>query len=102
MYRHTVNLLERHMLQCPSKALLHVDCPGCGLQRSLIALLRGNLGQSWHIYPPGIFMVALLILLCLHLLFGFRHGAKVLIYFFAGTSFIVVINYIYKIITHQL
>lgn len=102
MYRHFVDVLEQHTLRCPVKALLHIDCPGCGFQRSVIALLRGHLADSWHIYPPGIFILSLIFLLCLHLVFHFKYGAELLKYFYTITSIVVLINYFYKIITHQL
>lgn len=94
--------LEEHMLQCPSKKLFIIDCPGCGLQRSLLALLKGDVLLSWKIYPPGIFVIITLIVLLLHLLFGFKHGALVLKTLFIITISIMTINYIYKIINHQL
>ena len=94
--------LEHHMLSCPSKKLLTIDCPGCGLQRSVVALLKGDIANSWHIYPPGIFIVATVIFLLLHLSFGYRHGAAILKCLYFGTAVIIIANYIYKITTNQL
>ncbi len=42
------------MLPCPFKFITGIDCPGCGFQRSLLALLQGNLHQSFQLYPPAI------------------------------------------------
>ena len=33
---------------CPIKAFLKVDCPGCGLTRATIALLKGDIHASLH------------------------------------------------------
>lgn len=33
---------------CPFKVFLHVDCPGCGLTRATIALLKGDIHESLH------------------------------------------------------
>ena len=41
-------------LPCPFKYLTGVDCPGCGFQRSLLALLQGDLSRSLHLYPATI------------------------------------------------
>lgn len=94
--------LEEHMLTCPSKKVMVIDCPGCGLQRSVICLLKGDIQASWDVYPPGMFVIATLLLLGLHLLFGFKHGALMLKIFFILTISVMVINYIYKITNHQL
>ncbi|WP_316812805.1 DUF2752 domain-containing protein [Pedobacter heparinus] len=42
------------LLPCPFKCLTGFDCPGCGFQRSLLALLRGDLQESFRLYPPAI------------------------------------------------
>lgn len=33
---------------CPIKVFLHIDCPGCGLTRATISLLKGDLSKSLH------------------------------------------------------
>lgn len=97
-----VNWLQAHMLSCPSKQIFYIDCPGCGLQRSLIDLLKGNFAASWRVYPPGMFAIATLIVLLLHLIFKFRNGAVVLKYMYIVTVTVITVNYIYKITTNQL
>ncbi|WP_183564473.1 DUF2752 domain-containing protein [Mucilaginibacter sp. SP1R1] len=49
-----INWLQNHLLRCPFKYLTGIDCPGCGFQRSLIALLQGDIQQSFALYPPTI------------------------------------------------
>lgn len=36
---------------CPSAALLGIPCPGCGLTRATLALLRGDVGGAFHFHP---------------------------------------------------
>jgi hypothetical protein len=102
MYRHAIHLLQKHLLQCPVKALLHIDCPGCGLQRAIVAALKGHAAESWHLYPPGIFILTLLMFLCLHLKFSFKYGADILKYIYISTAIAILANYIFKITTHIL
>lgn len=52
------------MLPCLSKQLLDLECPGCGLQRSVVLLLQGEVKASFLMYPglyPLILLFALII-----------------------------------------
>lgn len=51
--------LQSHLLTCPFKALTGYDCPGCGLQRSVIALLQGDVIKSMELYPGTIPIILL-------------------------------------------
>ena len=97
-----VEWLKHHMLTCPSKHFFHFDCPGCGLQRSFIALLKGNLVESLQLYPATIPIIFCLVFTALHVKFSFKHGAAIIkgVYIFA--AIIIVISYFYKIFTNQL
>ena len=46
--------LQEHLLPCPFKYITGIDCPGCGFQRSVIALIQGDLHKSLQFYPPAI------------------------------------------------
>lgn len=93
---------ENYMLTCPSKKFFFIDCPGCGLQRSVWALLHGDITTSWNLYPPTLFVLTTLIFLVLHLFIGFRQGAHILKILFIITVAVMAANYIYKILNHQL
>lgn len=45
------------LLRCPIKAMTGFNCPGCGCQRALHALLNGQLTEAWH-YNSFIFFAA--------------------------------------------
>jgi len=49
-----VNWLQNHLLPCPFKYLTGLDCPGCGFQRSVLALIHGDLNKSITLYPATI------------------------------------------------
>jgi hypothetical protein len=90
------------MLACPSKKWLHVECPGCGPQRSLIALFRGDIHNSLGLYPATIPLLALLSFVALHLRYDFRYGGVVIKYLQLGVATIVLVFYIYKVLNHKL
>lgn len=50
------------MPHCLLKTLTGYDCPGCGSQRSLHALLHGHPVDAWH-YNPAIFVLLPLLIL---------------------------------------
>jgi len=101
-YATAVDWLESHLLKCPIKRTLLIDCPGCGLQRSFIALLRGDLAASWHLYPATIPMVFLFGFAMLHLKLDFRRGAFIIKFLYIAIAVIIFANYILKIKTHRL
>jgi len=92
-----VEWLESHMLPCFYKKYFGVDCPGCGMQRSLVALLKGDLLESLHLFPALLPLMAMVVLLGLHLVFRFRHGAAWLKYLFIGVSGIITVSYVVKL-----
>ncbi len=92
-----VEWLETHMLPCFYKKYLGVDCPGCGMQRSIVALLKGDLIESLHLFPALLPLMAMVLFLGLHLVFRFQHGAVWLKYMFIGVSAIITISYIAKL-----
>jgi hypothetical protein len=56
-------LLPLHLLTdgpsfCPFKIATGLPCPGCGMTRSVVALLHGDLGASLFFHPLGIVVVA--------------------------------------------
>ncbi|WP_144205947.1 DUF2752 domain-containing protein [Mycobacterium tilburgii] len=46
---------------CPTKALLGIDCPGCGSLRMLYSLLHGNLMAAARFNALGLAAVVLLV-----------------------------------------
>ena len=47
--------------ECPFRTLTGLPCPGCGLTRSCLCLLRGDLGQSvaYHAFGPLLMVIGL-------------------------------------------
>ncbi|RYD78627.1 MAG: DUF2752 domain-containing protein [Sphingobacteriales bacterium] len=94
--------LNHHLLSCPFKAHFGIDCPGCGLQRSVLALMKGNFFESFIFYPATIPLLVLILFTAIHLKIDFKFGAYFIKIMFMGIAVIILINYIYKIYNHQL
>ncbi|HRN56860.1 MAG TPA: DUF2752 domain-containing protein [Agriterribacter sp.] len=94
--------LEARMLTCPSVKYWDMECPGCGMQRSLIALLNGNLLSSLELYPALLPLVILVVYALLHLRYTFRNGSKNILVLQVLVVSIITTHYIYKIYTHQI
>jgi len=91
------NWLQNHLIPCPFKKLTGVDCPGCGFQRSLLALVKGNFRESIQLYPAAIplLITALFVLFAIKLKMDNRHLIKKTLYITTGS--IIMISYIIKI-----
>lgn len=97
-----IHWLEHHLLACPFKQTFGIDCPGCGLQRSVLALLRGDLIASLKLYPPTLPILFLVVFTIAHLKFDFKNGAFLIKILYIAIAFIIIANYTYKIFNHQL
>jgi len=96
--RTCIDWLEKLQLPCIYKTLTGYDCPGCGMQRAIISLLKGNIIESIKMYPPLIPLLIMLGFLVTHIVFKFKHGAKTLIWLFVFNVSIITINYLYKLL----
>ena len=85
------------MLPCMYKKYLGLECPGCGFQRALILLFKGEFMASLKMYPPLIPILSMIAMLCYHLKFKPSNGASLLKYMFIFNSIIVLINFIIKL-----
>lgn len=94
--------VDSFLLTCPFKYLTGFDCPGCGFQRSCLALLHGDWSESFRFYPPTLLFLVSAMATAISYSFKWNTEAKWLKALYFATGFVVVVNYGYKIITHQL
>ncbi len=94
-----INWLERNMSPCFYKKYFGMECPGCGMQRSIIALLKGNFIDSFFLYP-GLFPTIILIVFSVfHIIFKFKNGADIIKWLFFFNLTVVLGNFIIKTFT---
>lgn len=90
--------LEAHQLPCLFKQVTHIDCPGCGIQRSFVLLIKGDLQASFMTYPALIPILLLFTVLILHVILKMRNGAGILKYMYIFCTGIIIVSYIYKLL----
>ncbi|WP_239986483.1 DUF2752 domain-containing protein [Arenibacter catalasegens] len=91
--------LENYMLPCMNKQIFGIECPGCGIQRSISYLLDGNFIDALKIYPAIYTLILLVGFVGASLMFNFKNSFKIKIYLLYLNAGIIIISYIYKM-TH--
>ncbi len=90
--------IEKFMLPCTTKSATGHECPGCGIQRSIVELMQGNIIESVILYPALPTLIFMMIYAILHIKFDFKHGAKVILISFIVNIVIIIVNYLIKIL----
>jgi len=84
------------MLPCLNKQLLGLDCPGCGLQRSVDLLLHGEFVAAFQMYPAIYPILLLLSFLITSSFAKFKYSHQIKIAVMLITAGTVLISYILK------
>ncbi len=90
--------IENYMLPCFTKKLFGFDCPGCGLQRSLVHLIKGEFGAAFEMYPAIYPMLFLFGFLALSKLFTIKFSNTINSLLMILTVGTLLTNYILKFI----
>lgn len=90
--------VENYMLPCFTKKIFGFDCPGCGLQRSLVHLIKGEFSAAFHMYPAIYPMLILFGFLAVDKFYPFKFSNKITILLVTTTVGMILTNYILKFI----
>ena len=71
--------IEDYMLPCLNKKLFGFDCMGCGIQRSVALLLKGEFVDAFFMYPAIYSIIALFGFLFINTFKNLKHGNKIII-----------------------
>lgn len=96
-YISIITWLEQHQITCLFKKLTNFDCPGCGIQRSFVALLNGDIVESIKLYAPLIPILLMFTMLFFYLFFKWKNGYIHLKYAYFSCAAIIITNYSYKL-----
>ena len=95
-----ITWLQNHLLACPFKKMTGVDCPGCGFQRSVLALVQGDLKSSLHLYPAAIPLMATALYMALDAKYHFDKSDLIKKTLYLLTGGIIIISYTLKMAGH--
>ncbi|WP_245967295.1 DUF2752 domain-containing protein [Ulvibacterium marinum] len=90
--------IKDYMIPCFSKQILGLDCPGCGLQRSVVFLFQGDFIAAFHMYPAVYTIIPLLGLLLADVFFKIPYINKIVVVLMMLSVGLILGNYILKFI----
>jgi hypothetical protein len=91
--------MEKYMLPCLNKKLFGVECFGCGTQRALLLLSKGEFTAAFHMFPAIYTTLILFACIGLHFIDKSRNYHKAIIGMAILNAVIMVGAYFYKV-TH--
>lgn len=90
--------MEEYMLPCTNKSIFGVECLGCGTQRAIALLLKGEFIEAFKMYPAIYTFILLFAFLLLHFVDRSRNYSRLIIVTAILNAIIMVVSYFYKII----
>lgn len=86
------------MLPCLNKKYLGFECMGCGIQRSISLLFKGEFTEAFFMYPAIFPLIALLGILLINQFISFKYANKSIIFLAILTVATIIVSYIIKMI----
>lgn len=88
--------MEEFMLPCLNKQLFGLDCLGCGAQRALVMVFRGEFAGAFKMFPAIYPILLLLLFLIANLFFKFKGDWFVKIGLIVFSAVTMIAAYLYK------
>ncbi|MHA7059373.1 DUF2752 domain-containing protein [Aquimarina sp. M1] len=88
--------LEEYMFPCLNKKLFGIDCLGCGLQRSIVLLLKGEFAGALQMYPAIYPLLLLLFFLGFNFFIKFKYDSLVKVSLIIISVLTMVVSYLIK------
>lgn len=90
--------LNSFMIPCLNKSIFGLECPGCGIQRSVLLLFDGNFVEAFKMYPAIYTLFPLLAFLLWDNFFPLKHANRIIITLATISVALILINYTLKFI----
>ena len=89
--------IEEYMLPCLNKKLFGLECMGCGLQRSIVLLFKGEFIAAFYMYPALYTLIALFGFIIINTLKNFKYGSKIITILAVLNVVIITTSYVIKL-----
>ena len=84
------------MLPCMNKSIFGFDCLGCGTQRALLLILKGEFVEAFCMFPAIYTTILFIFILAFNFIDKSRNYHKIIIGLAITNAVIMVVSYIYK------
>ena len=88
--------VDDYMLPCLNKTLFGYECPGCGLQRSVSFIIKGEFTDAFYIYPAIYALIPLALAILLSFFYKFKYSNKIINILAIVSVFVIIISFIMK------
>lgn len=89
--------LDNYMLPCLNKRLFGFECPGCGLQRSVAMLIKGDFIGALHMYPAIYTLIPLGVVFIANRFVDYKYQNTLTITLSVLSVTLILTNYIFKL-----
>ncbi len=90
--------IEDYMLPCFTKKMFGIDCPGCGLQRAIVFLAKGEFVEAFKMYPAIYPILFLFGFMAINKFVNFKYANTAIAILMYTSVASILINYILKFI----
>lgn len=88
--------IEDYMLPCLNKKMFGIECMGCGMQRSVLLIFKGEFSNAFHMYPAIFTLILLFTLVVINTFKNFRYSSKIITILAVLNGIIIITNFIFK------
>ncbi|MEW2921520.1 DUF2752 domain-containing protein [Muricauda sp. ANG21] len=88
--------LKDYMLPCLNKKLFGLECPGCGMQRSVHLLFQGDFVGAFKMYPAIYPILILLAFLVSNIFVKYKFADQIKLILMLTTATAILVSYLLK------
>jgi len=89
--------LNDYMLPCLNKKILGFECMGCGIQRSVALITKGQFIEAFFMYPAIYTLICMFGFIIINTFKNYKHGTKIITILAILNVVIIVSNFSLKL-----